>query len=299
MKESNFDKFCGCLIGGAIGDCVGGFYENQRNPIVDKEYGFDWEFSDDTQMTLATCEGLIEAQGKINPELIAKRFVYWYNNRKITGIGSSTLKALRELQLGQHWLYSGNRSEFAAGNGAAMRIAPLAFIDNDSKDRESIYDVCRITHKNDEAYMGALSVIIAIENSIEDKEEKDLIKSIVPMLADTNIRDRFISISEEPSGITIKEIAKKYGCKGYVVESVPLAVFAATQAYKFDLRTIFEQLIECGGDTDTNCSIAGQIIGSKIGLSQLPNDLVLRLKKINDYCIMDKIINEWKNGIST
>lgn len=40
----------------------------------------------------------------------------WYNNGKLTDVGASTLK--------------GRSGEYAAGNGAAMRIAPLAFFIN-------------------------------------------------------------------------------------------------------------------------------------------------------------------------
>jgi ADP-ribosylglycohydrolase len=41
-----------------------------------------------------------------------------------------------------------------------MRIAPLAFVP--SADRVVIRDAVRITHHNDEAYLGALAVVLAI-----------------------------------------------------------------------------------------------------------------------------------------
>ena len=45
-------------------------------------------------------------------------------------------------------------------DGAAMRLAPLAFVlDSDrDDDRRTIRDVCRITHRNDEAYVGGLAI---------------------------------------------------------------------------------------------------------------------------------------------
>jgi hypothetical protein len=45
---------------------------------------------------------------------------YGYNKGKLTGLGASTLKALRDLQVGAHWALSGWSGEYAAGNGAAM-----------------------------------------------------------------------------------------------------------------------------------------------------------------------------------
>jgi ADP-ribosyl-[dinitrogen reductase] hydrolase len=96
-------------------------------------------------------------------ENIAKHFLRWYNSGRLVGLGSSTLKALRDLQVGAHWGLSGRSGEYAAGNGAAMRIAPLAFFLSIDKDRSLIKDVCYITHKNDEAYVGCLSVLYALD----------------------------------------------------------------------------------------------------------------------------------------
>ena len=64
-----------------------------------------------------------------------------YNSGRLRGLGSATLKALRELQIGGHWALVGRTGEYAAGNGAAMRIAPLAFKEN--VNRQTIHDVCR------------------------------------------------------------------------------------------------------------------------------------------------------------
>lgn len=54
----------------------------------------------------------------------------------------------------------------SAGNGAAMRIAPLAFHVDPAlaQDRQVIRDVCRITHHNDEAYVGALAIVGAVRS---------------------------------------------------------------------------------------------------------------------------------------
>jgi len=119
------DRARGCILGGAIGDALGGPFEGQPGPLRFREQR-EWAISDDSQLTLATCESIIEIS-KVSPEHIADRFVRWYKARRITGMGSSTLKALRDLDAGAHWALAGARGEISAGNGAAMRIAPLAF----------------------------------------------------------------------------------------------------------------------------------------------------------------------------
>lgn len=47
------DEIIGCILGGAIGDCLGGPYEGQKVPVR-IEHQREWRLSDDTQLTLAT-----------------------------------------------------------------------------------------------------------------------------------------------------------------------------------------------------------------------------------------------------
>jgi ADP-ribosylglycohydrolase len=154
----------GCILGGAIGDALGGPFEGQPGPLQFVRHK-NWEISDDTQLTLATCESIVEV-GKVSPEHIADRFVQWFRDRRITAMGASTLKALRDLDAGFHWALAGAKGDMSAGNGAAMRIAPLAFHLNPKldSDRQTLRDVCRITHHNEEAYVGALALLTAIRS---------------------------------------------------------------------------------------------------------------------------------------
>lgn len=111
---------------------MGGPYEGGKGPFSVSLDIFG-PLSDDTQLTLATCEAIIEI-GRPEPEAIAKSFLRWFRERRISGVGASTLKALRDLDAGVHWTLAGRKGEMAAGNGAAMRIAPVAFLVDPHRD---------------------------------------------------------------------------------------------------------------------------------------------------------------------
>jgi ADP-ribosylglycohydrolase len=291
MQRMNLkSRLKGCLIYGAIGDSLGGKYEGSRpNPVIN--FNFDWSISDDTQLTIATCEAIYDSE-KIDPAKVAERFVDWFNQGKLTGLGSSTLKALRELQLGAHWALAGRSGEYAAGNGAAMRIAPLAF--KRQANRQTIKDIC-VIHKNDEAYTGALAIHDSIINATKGNwvGGNDLIDQIIDGLPDTRVKDRFIEVNSLKD-MTIAALGEKYKPTGFVVDSVPVSVFAAQKINQLGIREIFTELIKIGGDTDTTCSMTGQIIGALVGDNEIPDDWV---DKYNTLCIrglVDNLTANWK-----
>lgn len=270
------DAILGCIVGGAIGDAAGAAFEGKpADPTAPALLEADWRLTDDTQLTLATCEALTDAV-TLDPGLIAASFLRWFRARRLSGLGASTLKALRDLEVGIHWAMAGRKGERAAGNGAAMRIAPLAFCVDPLTEpsRRLIRDICRITHHNDEAYIGALAVVMAIQASKESRLSLDWIASCLP---ETSVRDRLASYAALSPRVTLAEAARRHGASGYVVESVPFALFAASHVEELGFAGMLEEIIAVGGDTDTNASIAGQVAGTMLGFRKLPKELLEKL----------------------
>jgi ADP-ribosyl-[dinitrogen reductase] hydrolase len=278
------DSIIGCILGGAIGDALGVPYEGSKPPIKIQRRT-ELIISDDTQLTLATCESISEL-GAVSPAAIAGRLAVWFKKGRIKGVGASTLKALQELSIGGHWALVGRKGEMGAGNGAAMRTAPLAFcIDPiDPGSRKLLRDICRITHHNDDAYVGALAVVLAIQFAQEGDwpESVCLVKRVADRLPDSAVRDRLRVFAGLGSDATVGQIARQYGSSGYVADSVPLALFAVRRLRILGFVGVIEELISCGGDTDTNASIAGQVMGSFLGGSQLPEEMVSYLVNLEE-----------------
>lgn len=281
----------GCIIGGVIGDAMGGPFDGQPGPLRFHEPA-SWSISDDSQLTLATCESIIEI-GKVSPEHIAQRFVAWYRARRISGLGSSTLKALRDLDAGAHWALAGAKGEMAAGNGAAMRIAPLAFHLDPAvaEQRQIIRDVCRITHHNEEAYAGALAILVAIRTLVfESSPPVQLLANVLRALPDSRVRDRLLELDQLPRDLIIADVGRRYGSSGYVVDSVPLALYAASTMERFPFDVLLRNVIEAGGDTDTIASMTGQIAGAWLGAPAIPRSVIESLPQRDE---IEKIVNEF------
>ena len=294
MEESPPDshrRIMGCIVGGAIGDAMGGPYEGRSPPFaVDQQA--PWILSDDTQLTLATCEAIAET-GQVDPQAIATHMADWFAKGRVTGVGASTFAALRSLTQGGHWALVGMRGERAAGNGAAMRVAPLAFFldPTDPVDRRTLRDVCRITHHNDEAYAGALAVLAAVRSAwLGDwNGTPDLLGRVAAVLPDSRVRERLNEVRCLDPLLSLADMTRRLGNSGYVVESVPLALHGAEQVRSLGFQGLLEQLVATGGDTDTIASIAGQIAGAVLGYEALPSPLVEHLAECEMVCrIADK-----------
>ena len=162
-----------------------------------------------------------------------------------------------------------------------MRIAPLAFLLDPAlaQDRVVVRDVVRITHHSDEAYAGALAVIVAIRaTATAGAVPEDLLSIASAELPDTRVRDRLREVLA--AGEPPEAIASRLGASGYVVEAVPLALLVAACERTSDLARVLKRAVALGGDTDTIASIAGQVAGAS-GVA-VPEDLLERIPRIAD-----------------
>jgi len=124
----------GMMLGLAIGDALGNTSEGLNPAERRRRHREVRDFlpnmcaggrpvglpSDDTQLAFWTLELLLENEGRLSPERLARKFV----DRQIFGMGQTVGSFRRAHSSGTPWYDAGVES---AGNGALMRIAPVLF----------------------------------------------------------------------------------------------------------------------------------------------------------------------------
>ena len=286
-------RFRGSLLGLAIGDALGMPFEGQTPELIRKVFkearfvpasfrGLSaGQFTDDTKMTLCHLESLIEV-GEVDPEDIAQKFLAWFASGDWRGIGGTTLRAMRRLASKVPAGESGISGKYAAGNGGAMRIAPVGLFYTGRLEalRQGVEKAVVITHNNEEAVEGAVAVAYLVARGAErgwsGLREIQLFEELLDFLRRSEVRrnlERAFCIFKEER-LSPSKTAQTLGNSGYVVESVATAIYTFFFHSKDFEKALFEAVL-CGGDTDTIASMTGAISGAFLGEEALP----LRLKE--------------------
>ena len=284
MRE---DRFAGCLLGLAIGDALGMPFEGKRAGAIREHYGRVTEFlpsrglapgqyTDDTKMMLCIAESIVE-KGHVDAEDVAQRFVGWFDSGDLRGIGRSCLEGILNLKRGISWRKSGRRGKWAAGNGTAMRIAPVGLIDCHELERlrEDSWATSVITHNNPEAVAGAAAVAYAIARlSSKPLDEGTFLPEIAAFVKDSEVARNLEQAQRLFStGTPAEEALTILGTSGYVVETVASALYCFLRTPEEFMTTVSSAVLG-GGDTDTTAAIAGAISGAYNGVGNMPQHLV-------------------------
>ena len=80
-NAESYTRARGCLLAGALGDAWNGPYEGLSGPLQ-PDFPTTPVLSDDTWLTLATCEAIVLGRGRVEPDRIADRFRHWFDEEE-------------------------------------------------------------------------------------------------------------------------------------------------------------------------------------------------------------------------
>ena len=288
MDISVKDRTRGVLIGTAVGDSLGLPAEGISRRRAKRLFGGAWRhrfffgrgmLSDDTEHTIFVTQSLIEAPG--SPDLFKKRLAtrlkLWLMLLP-AGVGLATLRSISKLCFG---ISPDKSGVYSAGNGPAMRVAPIGALLFDDPDllREYVKVSTVMTHTDPRALTGAmaiaLSVAWAIRERLSDKPSVDSFIKLLSLAGDDDewkmlLKKMDKALSDDLQVLEFAEVlGAKDGISGYIYITVPIALYAWHRHFG-NFQEALVAVLDCGGDTDTAGAIIGALAGAVSGEAAIP-----------------------------
>lgn len=284
------------ILGFAIGDAMGVPNEFcHRDKLVEKPvtemigYGSHdvpkGSWSDDTSMTLATMDSIIEKK-QIDTEDIGAKFLEWLKEAKYTptndvfDIGRTTLKALArfEAHLRPASECGGDR-EMDNGNGSLMRMLPIvyyAYYKNLSEEKvfDLVKEVSGITHRHEISIMGCFIYVLFANELLNKKTKEDAYEKIKAIDYSKYFSEETIEKYKRILNAHIATFAlEEISSSGYVVHTLEAVIWIIFNTYNFNSAII--GAINLGNDTDT----IGACVGGLAGIIYTLKDINPRWEK--------------------
>ncbi len=246
------------MIGAILGDMIGAPYEFDRGKKT-KDFPLfihQSKFTDDTVMTVAVAEALMDAAGKSDDEI------------RVALVASMRKWGIRYPDAGygirfRRWLYASDPQPYNSfGNGSAMRVAAAGWLyDTLEETRHMARLTADVTHNHPEGIKGAEATACAIWLARSGRG-KDEIRDFI-------VREFGYDLSR-----TCDQIRPSYRHVESCQQTVPEAVTAFLEGRDFE--DVIRTAVSLGGDCDTLTCIAGSMAEAFHGV---PADLAAEGRK--------------------
>ncbi|MFK7961784.1 MAG: ADP-ribosylglycohydrolase family protein [Phycisphaerales bacterium] len=264
----------------------GGIAERTLWAAIGHTRAFKRRWTDDTQMTLDTARSLVRC-GAVDQDDLARE--YAGNRRWSRGYGPAAAKTLRHIARGTSW----RKARFARfpngsfGNGAAMRVAPVALSSRDDQGAviAGATAVGEITHAHPLAIGGAIAVALAVHAAARGDDAAATVEASMHPSIGPEHRERLEVVrawgvpGERPA---LREVRRRLGNGMAAVESCATAIWLATASYDRSLTDLIRDAIGLRGDTDTIAAMAAGIWGARHGEAAVPQAEVERTEAAED-----------------
>lgn len=242
------------MLGAVYGDIVGSCYEfvvfhKKRFPLFSEKS----RFTDDTVMTFAIAKAAMEFSKRGDFFHLCNHYMREFGKKyPDRGYGSSFQKWIGDVQMGPYG---------SKGNGAAMRVSPVAYVFERLEDVEFFAEMsARTTHNSKEAVFAAKAVAASIFLARKGYGKEEIGKYV-------NERYGY------PLEKSLRSVRHKIDRSHLAQDTVPIALICFFQSKS--LEDAIRNAVSVGGDTDTVAAIAGSVAEAYYGMKHEERKRVL------------------------
>lgn len=254
------------------------------NPKPDGLIRMHAEYSDDTQMMIATFRGLLRARTWDELDRAAvevgEEYIAWSkspeNNR---APGNACMHGCGNLARGVRWDKSG--ADDAKGCGAAMRAMAYGvwFPEDPAKAAMWAAQHARMTHNSRNAMASAAAVAAAVATAIQGKSPPHIYMAAVEAsrLYDDECTKMLCSVAQEWADKSAEEVLHRF--RGWRGDEAVAASLWCFMKHPDDYREAVLTAVNSPGDSDSLGAITGALVGARVGYSYLPRMWRERIEK--------------------
>lgn len=267
------------LYGGIVGDLIGVPVEFRKRDTYTLNgitgYGTynqpPGTWSDDTSLTLCLIENLIQEE---SIESLMDKFVlykdkgYWTPYNQMFDVGRTTIEAIQRYENGMAPENCGGSNQYDNGNGAIMRIGPLAFTFfnnfNFIEKVSLIKKYTEITHAHPRSIVGSIIYVEFLLRLFYNNSPQRALNEISELFEENFDVDhpyttelQHYSRLFSPGFYNLPE--NEIRSDGYVVHTLEAAIWCLGNTSSFKEAVL--RAVNLGDDTDTVASITGTMAG--------------------------------------
>lgn len=265
------------MLGAILGDIAGSVYEFNNSKTDDPWsldlLGNDVFFTDDSVMTIAVAEAILNIKGKgISPrKAFASSMRAWGRKYPYMSYGTNF----------NAWLKRDDMKAYNSwGNGSAMRVSSVGWSFDNVKD-VLLYagHSASVTHNHRQGIIGAQATALAVFMARIGETKESISKEISKRFKYDLTR-------------TVDEIRPDYqwdeSCQGTVPQAI--TCFLESESYEHAIRLA----ISLGGDSDTLACITGGI--AEAFYKEIPEEWVTKAKVLLDMSLKE-VLNTFKQTV--
>lgn len=253
------------MLGAIIGDMAGSIYEFDNIKSRDFEFLSErCEPTDDSILTCAIARALIDVKGRGTQlervTMFRMKEYFLANPLPMGGFGAKFFQ----------WALSDVTEPYGSwGNGAAMRISPVAYVANTEAEVKLLSRIVTGTTHNDlEGLKGGEVTALAVFKALHGVTKEDIQKMVK---------------SYYPGEYSVEELHRTYTFEPSCQKTVPegMQCFFESEDYESAIRNV----MYIGGDCDTLGAIVGAVAGAYYGIPEWIQEKALSM--MPDYMLED------------
>ena len=262
------------LAGLSVGDALGAQFF-VPGVTADSLPPGPWPWTDDTEQ--ACCLVATLAEGDFDRDAFAE--LLGRHHDPYRGYGPGAVVLLRAIREGLPWPIAAAAAfdgQGSAGNGAAMRAAPLGAWHADSIAHAAAQGAraAEVTHAHLEGIAGGVAVAVAASMAGAARldghrpEPGQLLAAVAQHVQPGHVQDGLReAIKIKSRGLAAYELG--CGARAMAQDTVPFALWVASR-YLDDYPSAVAACLDAGGDVDTTCAIAGGVVAAYTGADGIP-----------------------------